>query len=823
MKSQFLNLALIATALTLGAGTSFSAPSAKPAAASVPQNPASPAVLAAWQKAEFRFTPEVEAAYLEAAKAEALKQLAAAGRTLPADFLAWLDSDPIVRTTVYGARQNVAGMMLILRSLELDLGQDTVRMKYTQLALAMAVVHANQGEKANLAPRAPLVLQIGGDPRKLVDTHDKNRLLDLDDHVINFLNDHAPVVEDVVVGYKEELPELVYDSTGQPVPQPNPKPRKAPVTEKRPRPLRAADVIASAELENEFNVYLKSHGQTVQIHCGDDKRLNWKSIDAKGIDGAGTKAAYELFVHAYKAKGYLPPEPDPVPTLAERCAFFIRNNESAVTATNKNVAWPRFPLTAPWPVLTFLAADAQSLRERQDIWERYRDKGEFHGYGEYVGPIAQAPVFLQARRVTPYAFNYNSVQMMLKDGGVCGTMANIAVRSHLSLGTPASTAGQPGHCALVRFAHDDKARTFACVGGQYATAGDAGTGVHVPWFFGDVDAGRPMVYHQSVAWSVNFGLQSYLDSTVAHTLFRQLPAADRKDHGAELLRSALALGPYNFLLVEDSLAGDQPEQLVGFWNALKPRLASGRPGCPAGGLYSQTIQEKLFARLAALPVPADPAQARAVLAFLQDEKCGNQTTLANYKAAVRGLPAVLAETEASFKAHLASARNDAACAGMADALNAAAGKIADKKLRAQWASARWQEIQGRELYLGRKNAFTQDKSVSALAKLAGKAPRPAPEQIQSVLDQLANRLKMEIVAPRTPQGCKQLAGIISAAAGQLTDAAQKQRWLETLAAAIAGRETYQAPNAKKNARPLRDPCADAIANLLKSPPPARPV
>jgi hypothetical protein len=793
----------------------------KPAPAPAPRRLAPPAVLEAWKQAGFRFTPELEASFLDSAKAVALRQLADAGKTLPADFLAWVDADPAIRTTVYGARQDPAGLLLILRSLELDLGQEVVRKKYTQLALAMAVVHAKDGDQADLVPRAPLVLHIGGDPRKLVDTHATNRPLDLDDHIINFLNDHAPIVEDVVVGHKEVLPELVYDDQGQAVPQKNAKPKKEPIIEKRPRPLRAADVIASAELEKEFNAYLKEHGQTNQLHCGGETRLHWKSTDTKGIDAAGTKAAYELFVHAYKAKGYLPPEPDPVPTLAERCAFLIRNHESPVVTTNKSAVWPKFPLNAPWPVLTFLAADAQPLRERQDIWERYRDKGEFHGYGEYVGSIAQTPIYLQARRVAPFAFNYGSVQMMLKDGGVCGVMANIAVRSHQSLGTPASTAGQPGHCALVRFAFDDNRRTYACVGGQYATAGDAGTGVHVPWYFGDVDARRPMVYHQSVAWAANFGLQAFLDSTVAHTLFKQLPDADCQAHGMELLQSAAALCPYNFLLVEDALASDQPAPLVAFWQNLQPLLASGKPGCPTNGLYNQTIQEKLFARLAALPVPTESRQAEAIFAFLRDEKCPNQSTLIHYQVALHGLPTVLAGTEASFKHHLASARTDADCALMADALSATAAKITDKPQRAQWALARWQELQGRELYLGKKHAFTADKAVAVLAKLAGQKPRPEPAQVQSLLDQLTAQLKAETAAARTPQGCKQLAAVLTATAGQLKDAGQKRQWLEGLAQIIAGKESYQVPNAKPNAKPLRDPCADAIGQLLKSEGPPR--
>jgi hypothetical protein len=756
-----------------------------------------------WQKAQYRFTPEVEAAFLDAAKDGALKKLAVPGKTLPADFLAWIDSDPVVKTTVYGARQDPAGILLMLRSLELDLGQDVVRRKYTQLALATAVVFAKDGEKADLTPRAPLKLVIGGDPRKPVNTKDSNRTLDLNDHIINFLNDNT-LEEDVVVGQKEELPELKYDSKGIAIPPPKGKRKMIPVTEKRTRTLYAADVIASKAWQEKFNAYLKAHGQTVQIDCG-DKIVHWKSHDmVRGERHKKIAEAFKMFRTAYEAKGLLPAERDPIPTPAERCAYLIRNNEYKFPT---DVKWPRYPLTAPWPTLTLLVENNQPLREREERWLAFRDKGEFRSYGEYIGNVAQQFDMQSARRIKEYPFTYGTIQMMLKDGGVCGTMANIAVRSHCTLGTPACSAGQPGHCALIVFAFDQKTVKYRCHGGQYATGGDAQTSPHGTWAFGDVDARRPMVYHQSIAWSVNRGLQSYLDSTVAHTFFKQLPDLDQRAYGLELLQSAAALCPYNILLADDAITtGINPTALVAFWKTLKPAIAEA--------LYITTIKAKLFARLAALPVPGDVAKAGAILAFLQEEKCENQSALANYKIATAGLPALLTGTAAQFTNHLASARTDAGCATMADALNVVAGKIADKKQRAQWALARWQEIQGREMYLGHKNAITADKSLAVLAKLAGQKARPEINQVQSLLDQITNRLKLELAAPRTPQTCKQLAGTITSTAKQIKDATQKRQWLEVLAKTIDGKEQFQI-EVKKKTQTLRDPCADTIAQLQK--------
>jgi hypothetical protein len=69
-------------------------------------------------------------------------------------------------------------------------------------------------------------------------------------------------------------------------------------------------------------------------------------------------------------------------------AFHSRNDRYR-PAEGQRPAPLKFPLRAPWPLMTFLAMDGQPLRVREDIWERWRDRGEFHGYGEYIGKIAQ--------------------------------------------------------------------------------------------------------------------------------------------------------------------------------------------------------------------------------------------------------------------------------------------------------------------------------------------------------------------------------------------------------------------------------------------------
>ncbi len=63
----------------------------------------------------------------------------------------------------------------------------------------------------------------------------------------------------------------------------------------------------------------------------------------------------------------------------------------------------------------------QEISDKQ-IAEITRIYGNFKTYGEYIEGIAQQHAMQSARRLKPYPFTYATIQMMLKDGGVCGTM-----------------------------------------------------------------------------------------------------------------------------------------------------------------------------------------------------------------------------------------------------------------------------------------------------------------------------------------------------------------------------------------------------------------
>lgn len=547
----------------------------------------------ALRKSKYQLTPEVKNAYLRFSKAKALKVITNSQTVLPADFLWWVDSDPIVRATVYGARKDAAGILCVLRSLELDLGRDAVRRDYTQLALAVAVAEAPKGADADLNRRNPLQMVISGDPRQPVDTHAKNRKLDQNDHIINFMEDHA-LIDGDTFGPNERPPELKYDSSGVAIIEGSKIGKGEKVTTVK-RKLVAADIIARKSLQDEFNAYMETHRQPARVDCGDGVLVPNQHEMVSGPYAAKIKEAYKLFREAYEAKGRLPQSRDPFATPAERCAFLIRNDAHFPRGKDGHKKWNRFPVkTAPWPTMTLFAQANEPLREREEIWQRFEDKGEAITYGEYIGGIAQQYDFQSARRLSPYPFTYGSFQMMMKDGGVCGTMANMSVKTHTALGSPACTAGQPGHCALIVFDEDAKGNFFRCHGEQYATGEDDDTHPHGNWVFGDADSRRDMVWHQSVAYGVNAGFESYLDSMIALQIYKNQGKGVPKAERLALIQSGLAANPYNLALVEAAVASDdERDNLTEIAAFLKKTLESrlDKPGTPTKGLYPTTVAQ----------------------------------------------------------------------------------------------------------------------------------------------------------------------------------------------------------------------------------------
>ena len=674
------------------------------------------------------------ARYLVDARKQTLATCRERGLELPPDFLAWIDRDPVRRASVYGCRADPLPVLLALRSLEIDLGEEVVRRDYPQLAMAFAIADSyasprgkasgwNDGDTGvpgevlpDISPRPRLVLDCPGDPRVLVDTKNFSRELDVFDHVINFFEDHPSIEVEIEV---KELPPLEYDDRG--VAKKRGKAVK--VTKTMERGLVGADVIASATLQRDFNAYMAAHGHPeITLDCGDRvvHQGSKEAVRNKKVR-ASIKAAHDLFHDAYRAKGRMPQERDAAPTASESMAWFIRNNLHDFAGTDR--VWPRFPLDAPWPILMMLAADDQPLREREEIWTKYRDQGEFRTYGEYIGGIAQQFDMQSARRVAPFPFSYGSIQMMWKDGGVCGTMGNIGARTYRICGVPASTAGQPGHCAIVVMEHDPATGRFRCRGGQYATGGDEVTTVHAGWNYDDVGGRRPMVFHQSVAWAVNDDSDAFIDAMVLRRAWDHLEAAARAGQCVRLMKATMGLNPFAMPLVDAAIAAAPDamtavEVLDAFESGFKPHATKEFE------LYRRTVRALAHARVLALPSPSTPREKERLLEALDRQGCDDAKLLARCWKDLGG-EIFLEECRAASIAYLDSperAKIKRTSQRFAGTIRAWGRSVKSGRQRKAWAQAMLSTFGGHELLvIGRKTVVDP-----AFVVLCGFAGRPVP-------------------------------------------------------------------------------------------------
>ncbi|HEX7261450.1 MAG TPA: hypothetical protein VF258_06510, partial [Luteolibacter sp.] len=361
---------------------------------------------------------------------------------LPPDFLEWVDSDPVVAASIYGIAENAVQRLVMLRSLDIDLGDDLVRKRYTQLCLALVdkyaavvdpatVSNPDYGIGLHLRPR--FTLEIRREPMQKVDTRDQARTLDINDHIINFLEEHpvplgrkSPIYGDLDVkiakamGYDttggrkhqdffekrnrkpiDRLASLDEDATGED----KAKNGASRISSQRngglTRPLFAYEVMTTPKLQAEFNDYMKAHGHEVNIRTGGEE-INGHSPFEKEITQAS-----QLFLTAYQEKGRIPKADDPAPTPLEMAAFIIRSNEDRLPNKRGSEGSLSFDVNNPWPVLDMLVSDRTPLRERQYVWELNRDHGIAIGYGQYhsCGIAFKIPL-LMARRMQPYDFPY---------------------------------------------------------------------------------------------------------------------------------------------------------------------------------------------------------------------------------------------------------------------------------------------------------------------------------------------------------------------------------------------------------------------------------
>ena len=747
------------------------------------QVPGDPKLSAALQRSGFAFTPEVKAAFLAARKAAALRELAAAGKSLPPDFLAWIDSDPVVATTIYGVENPRAyGMpdkvdgkpvetgdspvqrLVFLRSLEIDIGAEDVRKRNPQLALALTHCYAGNVDRkslecarlgVSLRPRPQLKLVIPPSGLVPVDTRAKDRPLDREDHIINFLEDH-------------------------PVPVEQPKGGGAPdaAASAKTRPLFASELMTDPGLQEEFSAYMKARG-----------------FDIPAKRAAQSKSAYEMFLKAYLEKGRIPKAPDAPPTPAEKMAYLLRNDKWRFPAGVKRT-WPRFDLNAPWPLLEYLVASDMPLRDREYVWTRFRDTGSVRKMGWHLGAkLGLNTPIVRARKLQPFEFAYGTYPMDVKDNGACREMARIGLGANYGLSIPAAHAFQPNHFCLVVVAGSPK-KGFALQAEQ---------SVHPPTW---ITRGGVRIENEwaRLIYPLNYGFLPLLDVQTAMVLLRNLPEGTPPASRRSLLLSAFQLNPYHPATVEAVFQQcDDAADAAVFWKNLQEKLAAvDRPGCPKSGTYTGFTVKAMFDReLRNRPVPADPARLEIVRAALADR---SDDLWLKYALAGSTLPALQDALLANLRASVSGNRDLQAAELLAGRIATAGAAMKDDAQRKVWTGRLREVLAGKETFVsgsGKGQREQIDPAVLAVQALAGTAPdaRAAFER----------DLRASVSGSRSPSRTAVLAGRLATIGKGLKNGKEKQAWANVLHAIVLGNETYV--TADEPTKPKLDPVVVEIYAL----------
>ena len=261
---------------------------------------------------------------------------------------------------------------------------------------------------------------------------------------------------------------------------------------------------------------------------------------------------FSLLERAMIQLGQRPAERQPEPTTADWLRHLASVYEATPVSTprygkGKYMSWPLFPIAdAPWPLLMPLARP-MPLDEASYIWEKFQGmhgRDQYHTYGPYLETEA-----VRRRSLQPSPWHWDAWPDRIVHGGICPTMAGIAVDTHSALCEPSVGAGQPGHANLISF--------YGAGGLWYAVVEQAFSGgpdvTIATWRFRDSEKTPARIfggtagaeYHLGLAQAMNAGLKSYIDTRIAVNLFHLLPEPERKTIGTKLLVNATQLNPFN--------------------------------------------------------------------------------------------------------------------------------------------------------------------------------------------------------------------------------------------------------------------------------------
>lgn len=284
------------------------------------------------------------------------------------------------------------------------------------------------------------------------------------------------------------------------------------------------------------------------------------------------------------------------------------------------------------------------------------------------------------------------------------------------------------------------------------TAGLEGTRIqHVPWLF---SAAEPLnhyfaPYPLSIAYAVNDGFQEFLDAQLALSLFEHLPTKSQPAHGPDLLKSVLAINPFDINVVEATQqAISSPVQELELWNELEKTLAAvSKPGCPSTkGFYHDLVLKGLSKRLDELPVPKDKDALQTVATFVASNA---DATWVKYQLAIVGMPALKQKLADDLAANIAGTRTWENANPLAARITAVGAAIENKEEKLAWGRKLLGILSGHELaaiHKGKRIQKTTDPCAKPVYQLAGEKDLKAvleADKIREAEDAEALRKKAE--------------------------------------------------------------------------------
>jgi F5/8 type C domain len=452
-------------------------------------------------------TPGVREAYLKWAEGTVLKELVEAKQVLPDDCLSEVNADATLREAIFGAvfppDPSILQNYAILRE-RMSAGFMT---KYQSLAIAVAVAKRTKGVERNGTP----ALSRGTPSLAFSENKDFGR---------------------------DYQPELWADYSLEPV---------ASASEKefiqgmagfmKKNQVSALDLYQSGARQQQLIAFLQA-----------------RNMGASFIGRIKTSVEFgEWLKNAMVVLGQRPgarePKPDTVTWLRYLASVYEATPASTPTIDGTKMSWPLFPIDrAPWPLLMSLARPVP-MGETRYIWEAFQGEhgpDRYHTYGPFLDAEGTMPLELQ-----PSPWFWDAWPDRIVHGGECVPISQGTMDLYSCLAKPAVWAGQPVHANLLSFQFVDGAWTAEIE----QSAPDCTNITFAQWYF-DEDRGTALhfrdlyywpgsEYHLGLALGMNRGLESYMDTRIAATVFKILPPDQQSTVGVKLLKSAAQANPFN--------------------------------------------------------------------------------------------------------------------------------------------------------------------------------------------------------------------------------------------------------------------------------------